>query len=98
MKAIPISLSPTRSRSLNMFMGLVLALVSILLLLSLLTYHPADPSLNTAADAALPRPIQNWIGVLGATLSDLALQSLGLAAFLLPLWIGGLGRCWMRSW
>jgi S-DNA-T family DNA segregation ATPase FtsK/SpoIIIE len=97
MKAIPISLSPTRSRSLNMFLGLMLALVSILLLLSLVTYHPADSSLNTAADTALPRPIQNWIGVLGAGLSDLALQSMGLTAFLLPLWIGGLGWGWMRS-
>jgi S-DNA-T family DNA segregation ATPase FtsK/SpoIIIE len=97
MKAIPISLSPTRSRSLNMFLGLMLALASILLLLSLLTYHPADPSLNTAADAVIPRPIQNWIGVLGAALSDLALQSMGLTAFLLPLWIGALGWGWMRS-
>ncbi len=48
MKTIPIALSPTRSRALNMFLGLVLALVSVLVLLALITYHPADPSLNTS--------------------------------------------------
>jgi DNA segregation ATPase FtsK/SpoIIIE, S-DNA-T family len=97
MKAIPISLSPTRSRALNMFLGLVLALVSILLFLSLVTYHPADPSLDTAADSALSPGVQNWIGLFGAGVSDLALQFLGLTAFLLPLWMGSLGWGWMRS-
>ncbi len=97
MKAIPISLSPTRSRALNVFLGLVLALVSILLFLSLATYHPTDPSLNTSADALMPRVVRNWVGVFGASLSDLALQFLGISAFLLPLWIGGVAWTWMRS-
>ncbi len=97
MKAIPISLSPTRSRALNMFLGLVLTLASILLLLSLVTYHPADASLNTSADAALSHGVQNWIGLFGAGLSDLVLQTLGLTAFLVPLWMGSLGWGWMRS-
>jgi DNA segregation ATPase FtsK/SpoIIIE, S-DNA-T family len=97
MKAIPISLSPTRSRALNMFFGLVLTLASILLLLSLVTYHPADPSLNTSADPTLLPGVQNWIGLFGAGLSDLALQFLGLTAFLVPLWMGSLGWGWMRS-
>jgi S-DNA-T family DNA segregation ATPase FtsK/SpoIIIE len=78
-------------------LGLVLTLASILLLLSLATYHPSDPSLNTSADAALAHGVQNWIGVLGAGLSDLALQFLGLTAFLVPLWMGSLGWGWMRS-
>jgi S-DNA-T family DNA segregation ATPase FtsK/SpoIIIE len=97
MKAIPIALSPTRSRALNMFLGLVLALASLLLFLSLVTYHPTDPSLNTATDSAVPHAIKNWIGLFGAGLSDLALQTLGISAFLLPLWMGGLGWGWMRS-
>ena len=97
MKAIPISLSPTRSRALNMFLGLVLALASILLFLSLVTYHPADPSIDTAADAGLSPGVQNWIGLFGAGLSDLALQFLGLTAFIVPLWIGSIGWGWMRS-
>ncbi|MFZ0744808.1 MAG: DNA translocase FtsK [Terracidiphilus sp.] len=97
MKPIPIALSPTRSRALNVFLGLVLALVSVLLLLALVTYHPADPSLNTATDATLPSTFHNWIGLFGAWLSDLLLQSIGVTAFLLPLWLGGLGWSWMRS-
>ncbi|MDR3740449.1 MAG: DNA translocase FtsK [Terracidiphilus sp.] len=97
MKSIPIALSPTRNRTMNLFLGLMLALVSLLLFLSLATYHPTDPSLNTASAEVLPRAIHNWIGLFGAWLSDLMLQTLGLSAFLLPLWLGGLGWGWMRS-
>jgi DNA segregation ATPase FtsK/SpoIIIE, S-DNA-T family len=97
MKPIPLALSPTRSRALNVFLGLVLALVSVLLLLALATYHPGDPSLNTATDTNLPHAVRNWTGLFGAWLSDLLLQSIGLTAFLLPLWLGGIGWDWMRS-
>ncbi len=97
MKTIPIALSPTRNRALNMFLGLVLALVSLLLFLSLATYHPVDPSLNTATDVSLPHAVHNWVGLFGAWLSDLLLQSVGITAFLFPVWLGGLGWEWMRS-
>jgi S-DNA-T family DNA segregation ATPase FtsK/SpoIIIE len=97
MKTIPIALSPTRSRALNVFLGLMLSLVSVLLILALATYHPADPSMNTATDATLPRAIHNWIGLFGAWLSDLMLQSIGVTAFLLPVWLGSVGWSWMRS-
>ena len=94
MKPIRIVLAPTRSRPLNVFLGLVLLLVSLLLFLALATYHATDPSLNTATDSAVA---SNWIGLFGAYISDLLLQSLGLTAFLLPLWMGGLGWTWMHS-
>jgi S-DNA-T family DNA segregation ATPase FtsK/SpoIIIE len=97
MKPIPIVLSPTRSRALNMFLGLLVALVSLLLFLSLATYHPLDPSWNTATDAAGPHAVHNWVGPFGAWLGDVMLQTLGLTAFLLPLWTGALGWGWMRS-
>jgi DNA segregation ATPase FtsK/SpoIIIE, S-DNA-T family len=97
MKPIPIALSPTRNRAMNLFLGLVLVLVSLLLFLSLVTYHPTDPSLNTASGEVLPSAIHNWIGLSGAWLSDLMLQTLGLSSFLLPLWLAGLGWGWMRS-
>ena len=67
MKTIPIALSPTRSRALNVFLGLVLSLVSVLFFLSLATYHPADPSMNTATSAEMSHAIRNWIGLLGPT-------------------------------
>jgi S-DNA-T family DNA segregation ATPase FtsK/SpoIIIE len=97
MKPIRIVLSPTRSRPLNIFLGLLLTLVSLLLLLALATYRPTDPSLNTASGAIGAHAVGNWIGLFGAWLSDLLLQSLGIAAFLLPLWLGELGWTWMRS-
>jgi len=97
MKPIRIVLSPTRSRPLNIFLGTMLLLASLLLLLALATYHPADPSLNTASGEAGPHAVHNWIGLFGALLSDLLLQILGIAAFLLPFWLGGLGWTWMRS-
>jgi S-DNA-T family DNA segregation ATPase FtsK/SpoIIIE len=97
MKPIRIVLSPTRSRPLNIFLGLVLVLVALMLILALATYHPSDPSLNTATDLTAPHAARNWIGLFGAWLSDLLLQSLGFTAFFLPLWLGGLGWTWMRS-
>ena len=97
MKSIPIVLSPTRSRALNMFLGLVLSLVSVLVFLAVATYHPADPSLNTASGAEVSHAVRNWIGLSGAYLSDLLLQAFGLTTFLLPVWLGGLGWSWMRS-
>jgi S-DNA-T family DNA segregation ATPase FtsK/SpoIIIE len=96
MKPIRIVLAPTRNRPLNIFLGLVLVLVALLVLLALATYHAADPSWNTAS-ATEPSAVRNWIGLFGAALSDLLLQALGVTAFLLPLWLGGLGWTWMRS-
>jgi S-DNA-T family DNA segregation ATPase FtsK/SpoIIIE len=93
MKSIRIVLSPTQSRPLNLFLGLVLLLVSLLLFLALATYSPADPSLNSATGL----PAQNWIGLFGAWLADLLLQSLGLTAFFLPIWLAGIGWTWMQS-
>src|SRR4051812_23503838 len=96
MKPIQIALAPTRSRPVNMFLGVVLALVSVLFFCALGTYHPSDPSWNTAADPAAPGTVANWIGPFGAFLSDLLLQSIGFSAFLLPLWMGGISWGWMR--
>jgi DNA segregation ATPase FtsK/SpoIIIE, S-DNA-T family len=81
----------------NLFLGLVLLLISLLLFLALATWHATDPSLNTAAGEAGPHAVHNWVGVFGSYLSDLLLQTLGLTAFLLPLWLGGVGWTWMRS-
>jgi S-DNA-T family DNA segregation ATPase FtsK/SpoIIIE len=97
MKPIRIVLSPTRSRPLNVFLGLVLLLAALLLLLALATYQPSDPSLNTATDPAAPQAVRNWIGLFGAGLSDLLLQTLGFTAFFLPLWLAGIGWTWMHS-
>jgi S-DNA-T family DNA segregation ATPase FtsK/SpoIIIE len=97
MKPIQIALAPTRSRPLNMFLGVVLALVGTLFFCALATYHVSDPSWNTATDPVAPGAVANWVGPLGAFVSDLLLQSIGFTAFLLPLWMGGIAWGWMRS-
>ena len=97
MKPIRIALTPTRHRPLNLMLGAMLMLAAALLLLSLVTYHPSDPSWNTSSGIAGPHPAKNLLGPVGAYASDLLLQTFGLAAFALPLWIGGLGATWIRS-
>jgi len=62
-------------------LGFGLLLACFLLALALLTYDPRDPSLDTAVDAAP----HNFLGHSGAVLADLLRQSLGLAAFLIPI-------------
>src|ERR1035441_4484057 len=61
--------------------GLLCLVASIALVLSLLTFDPADPSWNTAAPAAPPH---NAIGRVGASIADFGYQSFGLALWLLP--------------
>jgi len=95
-KPIQIALAPTRNRPLNMFLGVVLALASLLFLLALATWHATDPSLNTSVDSASVI-VRNWVGPFGAYTSDLLLQSLGFTAFFLPLWTAVVAWGWMRS-
>jgi len=61
--------------------GICLVIVGVLAFAAGLTYNPADPSSNNASDL----PATNFLGELGATLSDFLIQSLGLTAFAIPL-------------
>ena len=61
-------------------LGVALVLASLLLLLALLTYTPGDASLDTAVDA----PPRNFLGRDGALVADILIQSVGLAAYLVP--------------
>jgi S-DNA-T family DNA segregation ATPase FtsK/SpoIIIE len=97
MKPLRIVLAPTSNRPLNIFLGLVMVLLALLVLLALASYHATDPSWNTASGATGPEAVRNYIGIFGASLSDLLLQSLGITAFFIPLWLCGLGWTWMRS-
>src|SRR5580693_8414962 len=51
------------------------------LIAALTSHDPGDPSWNQAIDA----PVRNLMGTGGARLSDVLLQWLGFAAWLLPL-------------
>ncbi|HWQ54169.1 MAG TPA: DNA translocase FtsK 4TM domain-containing protein [Bryobacteraceae bacterium] len=87
-------LSPTQHKRLNEVAGLLLLSLALLTLLSLVSYHAQDPSLNTAAGAA--RPL-NLIGYPGSYAADLLLQAFGLAAFLFPVLNLLLAWKWIRS-
>jgi S-DNA-T family DNA segregation ATPase FtsK/SpoIIIE len=65
-------------RRLMEFFGLVAAIVALGLAAALLSYDPADPSLNTST----ARPVSNLAGPAGAMTADLLLQGFGYAAAL----------------
>ena len=86
-------LSPTQHRRLNEIVGFLLLSLGLVMLLSLVSYHTQDPSLDTAAAA---RPL-NLVGYPGSYLSDLFFQMFGAAAFLFPLLTFLLSWKWIRS-
>ena len=88
--------TPTKNRRLNELAGFLLFACSAILFLALVSYSPRDPSLNTAASLA-SHSATNWIGLFGAMISDLMLQSVGICAFLLPLALTLLGARWFKS-
>ena len=87
-------LGPTAVPRLNEVVGVVLLFAVFFLTLSLVSYYPQDPSWNTASGAAT---VHNLIGRVGSHIADLCLQSLGLGAFLLPVYLLALAWKWIRS-
>ncbi len=91
-----------RRRSIQLA-GLTVLAVAGLLALALISYNPADPSLNTANSNS----IANSAGLLGAYTADLLLQAVGAASAMLIAilagWAWALLRCrgvrffWLRA-
>jgi S-DNA-T family DNA segregation ATPase FtsK/SpoIIIE len=67
--------------------GIILFAIAIFMVLSLISYHPSDPSFNVT-HATRVKAIHNLGGIVGSYLSDLLLQGLGLVSYLIPLAIG----------
>ena len=97
MKYLSRIFAPTNNRRLNELIGFLLCVSALLLFLALASYSPLDPSLNSASILTDSRAARNWIGVVGALVSDLMLQFFGVAAFLIPVFSAGLGMRWFRS-
>jgi S-DNA-T family DNA segregation ATPase FtsK/SpoIIIE len=89
--------TPTSNKRLNELVGFLYFVSACLLLLALASYSPLDPSLNTAAAVSARHPAHNWVGVVGAMVSDLLLQTGGVAVFLFPVFLALLGWRWFRS-
>jgi len=101
---LPAGASEFLARRAKEIIGLGLFLLSVALLVSLLTFNAADPSLNTAN---LPETVSNMLGLPGAYAADFLLQSFGLAgvlpAFVVGVWGWRLfekrtvGHLWVRT-
>ncbi len=89
--------APTNNRRLNELIGFVLCVSALLLFLALASYSPLDPSFNSASVLTGSRSARNWVGLVGAIVSDLMLQGFGIGAFLVPVFLGALGSRWFRS-
>jgi S-DNA-T family DNA segregation ATPase FtsK/SpoIIIE len=88
---------PTGNRRLNELIGFLLCVSALLLFLALASYSPLDPSLNSASVLTGTHAARNWIGVVGALISDMTLQFFGIGAFLLPIFPALLGIRWFAS-
>tara|TARA_B100000767_G_scaffold266464_1_gene283850 strand:- start:613 stop:2703 length:2091 start_codon:yes stop_codon:yes gene_type:complete len=62
------------------FLGIVIIIISLLLLISLLSYSPDDPNFIFPENSV----IQNILGFHGSFISDLFFQSFGVIALLIP--------------
>ena len=71
------------SRRRSELLGFLVAVAGLLVLLSLASYLPEDPSLNTSA--APGAATLNWVGPVGAYSADLLFQALGWVAYLIPM-------------
>jgi S-DNA-T family DNA segregation ATPase FtsK/SpoIIIE len=84
----------TFSRRVSEFLGVVLFGVALIWLIALVTYDPTDPvPYFTTAAGHSPT---NFVGRVGAFLSELSFQLFGYAAFLFPAVIGVAG--WHYFW
>ncbi|HQT87289.1 MAG TPA: DNA translocase FtsK 4TM domain-containing protein [Acidiphilium sp.] len=80
-------------------LALVLTLIGLTLLIALVSYHPSDPSFNTASNL----PVRNLLGPPGAVLADGLLQGFGLLGALPALVLFGwsfvlINRGVLRRW
>jgi S-DNA-T family DNA segregation ATPase FtsK/SpoIIIE len=80
----------SRNTRLNEIIAIGMIALALLLGLCLASYNPNDPSWNAAGEPAT----HNWIGAVGANVAAALFQTIGLAAYLLPLLL--LATAWRR--
>jgi S-DNA-T family DNA segregation ATPase FtsK/SpoIIIE len=84
----------TIPRRLSEFVGVALFAIGLIWLIALVTHQPTDPVWFFTTDAV--NPPANFIGRVGAFLSELSLQLFGYASYLLPALIAAIG--WHYFW
>ncbi len=71
------------TRRVSELTGFLLNILGLLLLLSLVSYIPQDPSLNTSTAEGVS--VRNWVGPAGSFTADVLFQAFGWVAYLIPL-------------
>ena len=84
----------TIPRRISEFVGVALFAIGLIWLIALVTHEPTDPVWFFTTEAA--QPPANFIGRVGAFLSELSLQLFGYASYLLPVLIAAIG--WHYFW
>lgn len=84
----------TLSRRISEFVGVALFGLALIWLIALVTYEATDPVWFFTTDAV--HPPANFVGRVGAFLSELSFQLLGYASYLIPAAIAFLG--WHYFW
>jgi S-DNA-T family DNA segregation ATPase FtsK/SpoIIIE len=84
----------TLSRRISEFVGVALFALALMWLIALVTYEPTDPVWFFTTEAS--RAPANFVGRVGAFLSEVGFQLFGYAAFLIPAVIGVIG--WHYFW
>ena len=87
-------LTPTANRRWNEIIGVVWMAFGLLLFLSLASFSSVDRSFDAASSL---NSVHNWVGIVGAYLSDLLYQVLGFCGLLLPVLCGVIGWQWFKS-
>ena len=77
-RLFPQSFLHLAGRRFKELIGAVLIILALILVVSILSYHASDPSLNSSASG----PAKNVLGLIGSYLADLILQIFGITALL----------------
>jgi len=88
---------PTLARRISEFVGVALFALALIWLIALVTHEPRDPVWFFTTDGG--QPPANFVGRVGAFLSELSFQLFGYASYLLPalLAVGGWHYFWCQS-
>ncbi len=79
---------PTGRRLSQELLALILLVLDVFLVLSLVSYSPADP--QTLAALGKVQVVSNWAGKVGALMAAWLMGGIGLAAFWLPIMLSWL--------
>ena len=74
--------------------GILLVGLGLFLFLSLISYHPLDPSFNTYTAGK----VHNWMGRVGSYTSDLFYVGFGFPSFLIPFLLGVFAFSFIFRW